>query len=213
MRAEAEATRAAVLASLGHDLRTPLATILGAASSLKELDLSEVARDDLLTAIEEEAARLNVHVSNLLQLSRLELAAPPRRVWVDLADLVTSAATRLRRAVKGADLRLNVGALPMIQSEGGLIEQAVFNLMDNALSHGHGPVTLSSRETATALTLTIADQGPGLPAALRDWLHGPDLRPPPGQSGLGLAVAKGIARHLGGSLAVTDNALNLSLPK
>jgi two-component system sensor histidine kinase KdpD len=213
LRAEVEATRAAVLASLGHDLRTPLATILGAASSLRELDLSAAARDDLLTAIEEEAARLNVYVSNLLQLSRLELAAPPRRVWVDLGDLVTSAATRLRRAVKGADLRLNLGALPMIQSEGGLIEQAVFNLMDNALSHGHGPVTLSSHETATALTLTIADQGPGLSPALRDWLHGPDLRPPPGQSGLGLAVAKGIARHLGGSLAATDNALTLSLPK
>lgn len=213
LRAEAEATRAAVLASLGHDLRTPLATILGAASSLKELDLSPAARDDLLTAIEEEAARLNVHVSNLLQLSRLELAAPPRQAWVDLGDLVASAATRLRRAVKGADLRLNLCALPMIQSEGGLIEQAIFNLMDNALAHGRGQVTVTSHETATALTLTIADQGQGLPQILLAWLHSPDLRPAPGQSGLGLAVAKGIARHLGGTLVAADNALTLSLPK
>lgn len=213
MRAEAEATRSAVLASLGHDLRTPLATILGAASSLKELDLTSLARDDLLTAIEEEAARLNAHVSNLLQLSRLELAAPPRKAWVDVADLVTSAATRLLRAEKGADLRLQLGALPMIQSEGGLIEQALFNLMDNALSHGHGPVSVTGLETATTLTLRIADQGLGLPAPLQAWLQGPDLRPASGQSGLGLAVAKAVARHLGGSLSWADNAFTLSLPK
>lgn len=190
-----------------------MATILGAASTLKELDLSAEARLDLLTAIEEEAARLNVHVSNLMQLSRLELAAPPRRAWVDLGDLVTAAATRLRRAETGADLRVTLGRLPMIQSEGGLIEQALFNLMDNALSHGRSPVTITSHETATALHLTIAEQGPGLPPALQDWLQSPDLRPAPGQSGLGLAVAKGIARHLGGSLAALGNALMLSLPK
>jgi two-component system sensor histidine kinase KdpD len=213
LRAEAEATRSAVLASLGHDLRTPLATILGAASSLRELDLSAAARDDLLTAIEEEAARLNSHVSNLLQLSRLELAAAPRRAWVDLGDLATAAATRLQRAVKSADLRLSLGDLPMIQSEGGLIEQALFNLMHNALSHGRGPVTLTSLETPATLQLRIADQGPGLPAALQAWLDGPDLRPAPGQSGLGLAVAKGIARHLGGGLTWTEGALTLSLPK
>lgn len=213
LRAETEATRSAVLASLGHDLRTPLATILGAASSLKELDLAPPARDDLLTAIEEEAARLNTHVSNLLQLSRLELAAPPQKTWVDLADLATSAATRLRRAVKGADLRLHLGPLPMIQSEGGLIEQALFNLMDNALSHGRGPVTITSLETPATLTLTVADQGSGLSEPLQAWLQGPDLRPASGQSGLGLAVAKGIARHLGGSLSWADNAFTLSLPK
>ena len=98
LRAEAEATRAAVLASLGHDLRTPLATILGAASSLRELDLSAAARDDLLTAIEEEAERLNRHVANLLQLSRLELGAAPRRDWVDLNDIAEAADAGRRRA-------------------------------------------------------------------------------------------------------------------
>ncbi|MBI1171093.1 DUF4118 domain-containing protein [bacterium] len=215
LRAEAESARSAVLASLGHDLRTPLATILGAASSLKELDaqLPPEARADLLTAIEEEAARLNAHVSNLMQLSRLELVPPPRRDWVDVNDLVTAAAARARRAVQGADLRLALSDLPMIRSEGGLIEQAVFNLIDNALAHGKGPVQISTGEQATALVVTIADEGPGLPATLRDWLAGPDLRPAPGQSGLGLAVAKGIARHLGGRLVWSTGAFTLELAK
>lgn len=212
-RAEAEAARSAVLASLGHDLRTPLATILGAASSMKELDLSPEARLDLLTAIEEEAARLNAHVSNLMQLSRLELAAPPRRDWVDLGDLVTAAATRLRRAVMGADLHFHPGPVPMIQSEGGLIEQALFNLLDNAMAHGRPPVTVTTSESADFLVVTIADQGPGLTASMAEWLNGPDLRPAVGQRGLGLAVAKGIARHLGGRLAWRDGAFVLSLPK
>lgn len=213
LRAEAEAARTAVLASLGHDLRTPLATILGAASSLKELDLTPDARLDLLTAIEEEAGRLNTHVSNLLQLSRLELAAPPRRAWIDLGDLVTAAATRLQRAFKGADLRVRLDPLPMIQSEGGLIEQAIFNLLDNALAHGRPPVTVTTFETTETIGIAIADQGRGLPDPIAAWLAGPDLRPAPGQSGLGLAVAKGIARHLGGSLTWSDSTFTLTLPK
>lgn len=215
LRAEAEAARSAVLISLGHDLRTPLATILGAASSLKELDarLSPEARDDLLTAIEEEAARLNIHVSNLMQLSRLELTAPPRRAWVDVNDVVTAATTRLRRAVKGADLQLALADLPMIESEGGLIEQAVFNLIDNALAHGRSPVAITTSEAGDSLRIGVSDQGPGLPAAMASWLAGPDLRPAPGQRGLGLAVAKGIARHLGGSLTWAPGGFTLTLPK
>lgn len=219
LRAEAEAMRAAVLTSLGHDLRTPLATILGSASALKELDagLAPEARNDLLLAIEEEAARLNAHVSNLMQLSRLELAAPPRRDWVDLNDIVAAAVARARRAVKGADLHMTLADLPMIRSEGGLIEQAVFNLIDNALAHGRGPVEVATSAgpgpSPGLVRVTLRDQGPGLPPPLAEWLSGPDLRPAPGQRGLGLAVAKGIARHLGGTLDWADGAFSLTLPE
>ncbi|MBC7737366.1 MAG: DUF4118 domain-containing protein [Candidatus Saccharibacteria bacterium] len=215
LRAEAEATRAAVLTSLGHDLRTPLATILGAASALKDLDaqLSPAARHDLLLAIEEEAGRLNAHVSNLMQLSRLELSAPPRLDWVDLNDSVAAATTRARRAVKGAQVQETLASLPMIRSTGGLIEQAVFNLIDNALTHGRGAVQIATHAAAGACTVTVRDHGPGLPPAVSDWLAGPDARPAPGQRGLGLAVAKGVARHLGGSLSWTDGAMTLTLPE
>ena len=102
------------------------------------------------------------------------------------------------------------GDLPMIRSEGGLIEQALFNLIYNSLAHGAAPVCIATTETATDLAITVTDAGPGLPPALAAWLTGPDLHPAPGQKGLGLAVAKGIARHLGGSLSP---ALTLTLPK
>ena len=212
LRAEAEAVRSAVLTSLGHDLRMPLATILGAASSLRELQLPPEAQADLLTVIEEEAWRLNAHVSNLLQLSRLELAAPPRRDWVDVNDIVTAAATRVQRAVKGADLRLDLTDVPMIRSAGGLVEQAVFNLLDNALAHGRGPVTVATSQAPGMVRITLSDHGSGLPASLTDWLASPDLRPASGQDGLGLAVAKGIARHLGGGLTWDGGAFVLELP-
>jgi two-component system sensor histidine kinase KdpD len=215
LRAEAEAARSAVLTSFGHDLRTPLATILGAASSLKELDaqLPPAARADLLSAIEEEAARLNAHVSNLMQLSRLELVPPPRRDWVDVNDLVTAAATRARRAVKDADFQVDLSDLPMIRSDGGLIEQAVFNLIDNALAHGRGRVQIMTADTSASLSIRIADQGAGLPGVLAEWLARPELRPAMGQSGLGLAVAKGIARHLGGNLTWANGVFSLELAK
>lgn len=215
LRAEAEATRAAVLTSLGHDLRTPLATILGAASALKELDaqLAPEARTDLLLAIEEEAGRLNTHVSNLMQLSRLELAAAPRCDWVDLNDIVSAAAARARRAVKGAALREALIDLPMIRGEGALIEQAVFNLIDNALAHGQGMVEVFTSKTDDAVRITVRDQGPGLSPDMASWLSGPNLRPALGQRGLGLAVAKGIARHLGGTLLWDDGAFTLTLPE
>jgi two-component system sensor histidine kinase KdpD len=214
LRAEAFATRSAVLTSLSHDLRTPLATILGAASALKELDASlpPEARSDLLTAIEEEAERLNRHVANLLQLSRLELGAAPRRDWVDLNDIAEAAATRARRAFAGAQIDLDLGTLPMIRTEGGLVEQALFNLIDNGLTHGASPVRISSGQNG-ALWLRVGDGGPGLPPALRAWLASPDMRPAPGQRGLGLAVAKGIAKHLGGSLTAEDGSLTLRLPE
>lgn len=212
LRAEAEAARSAVLTSLGHDLRTPLATILGAASSLRELQLPPESQADLLTAIEEEAGRLNAHVSNLMQMSRLELAAPPRRDWVDVNDIVHAAATRVRRAVKGADLRLDLADVAMIRSAGGLIEQAVFNLLDNALVHGQGTVTVSTAQAATMVRITVSDQGPGLSASMALWLASADLRPASGQDGLGLAVAKGIARHLGGTLSWEGGAFRMDLP-
>jgi len=214
LRAEAYATRSAVLTSLSHDLRTPLATILGAASALRDLDASlpPEARSDLLTAIEEEAGRLNRHVANLLHLSRLDLGAAPRRDWVDLNDIAGAAVTRARRSFAGAQIVLDLGALPMIRTEGGLVEQALFNLIDNGLAHGKAPVRITSGQDG-ALWLRVSDAGAGLPPDLRDWVASPDMRPAPGRKGLGLAVAKGIAHHLGGSLTAQDGALTLHLPE
>lgn len=202
-RAEAEATRSALLASLSHDLRTPLATILGAASALKDLGngLSAAAQADLLTAIEEEAVRLNRHVSNLLQMTRLQSGLTPQWAWVDVADVAQAAAARALRAWPQAEILTSLSpGLPMIRAEAGLLEQALFNLIENALRHGSPPLRISARVQGAQIQIRLQDQGFGLKPLLVDWLASSDPRPPAGLNGLGLAVAKGIARVLGGQL-------------
>ena len=213
--AEREATRAALLTSLSHDLRTPLATILGAATTLNELHdgLPPAARTDLLTAIAEEADRLNSHVTNLLQMTRLSREIVLRRDWVDLNDIAGAAVTRARRAHPGLTCRLELADLPMLRAEAGLLEQALFNLIDNALKHGLPPVRVTTGQTPQTLTLTICDAGPGPSAQVRDWLGQPSLWPMPEQRGLGLAVAKGIARVHDGRLEWIEGGLQLSLPR
>ncbi len=215
LRAETEVTRSALLASLSHDLRTPLATILGAASTLQDLDasLTAPARADLLTAIVEEATRLNRHVTNLLQMTRLESGMLAHLAWVDLADVAGAAVARARRAWPGAAIHPDLPAgLPMIRAEAGLLEQAIFNLIDNGLHHGSPPVIVQATATPGALGVRVADAGTGVPDAIGLWLAGPDLHPPAGGRGLGLAVAKGIARLHGGTLTASPGAILLTLP-
>ena len=183
---------------------------------MKDLDasLGPAARTDLLTAIEEEAARLNRYVSNLLQMTRLEQASQPRLNWLDLNDIATAAVARARRAWPGSEIKLALAAdLPMLRAEAGLVEQALFNLIDNALHHGVAPVTLTSGLHPNGLSVTVADQGSGPSQTLRDWMDGPDLRPASGQRGLGLAVAKGIAHLHRGHLTAIGKAITLTLPK
>lgn len=216
LRAEAEATRSALLASLSHDLRTPLATILGGVSALKMLkaDLSPEAEADLLTAVEEEAQRLSRHVENLLQMTRLESGIAPLRTWVDPADVARAALNRIARAYPLARIEADLPSdLALVRSDPGLLEQALFNLAENAIRHGGGAVSVTARIEGSTLDLTVSDPGPGLPPALADWLAGAGTRPAPGQRGLGLAVCKGIARALGLGLSAGPGArITLSLP-
>lgn len=205
LRAETEAARSALLSSLSHDLRTPLATILGAASALKDLDagLDPAARADLLTAIEEEATRLNRHVTNLLQMTRLETGLHLNLAWVDCADLAQAAVLRARRAWPAARIETDFPAdLPMVRAEASLLEQAVFNLIDNAIHHGAAPVRVAASLSQSGLRIDVSDSGSGVPVRIREWLDSAESRPAGGQGGLGLAVVKGIARVLGGTLTL-----------
>ena len=212
--AEAEATRSALLASLSHDLRTPLATILGAATTLSELhdDLSDAVRADLVAAISQEAGRLNLHVTNLLQMTRLSRSIVPRLEWVDVNDIAQSAVARWRRSFPQADCLCDLADLPMIRAEGGLLEQMVFNLLDNALKHGTAPVTLRTAQAEGAVIIAVADNGPGPAPAMQTWLEGGQMWPMADQRGLGLAVAKCIALVHGGRLLWSDGAMRVTLP-
>lgn len=215
-RAEAEATRSALLASLSHDLRTPLATILGAASSLHELhaELPPAAQADLIAAIEEEAARLSRHVENLLKMTRLQTGIAPHLVWVDVEDVALAAVGRAGRAWPFAQIEPDLAPdLPMVRAEAGLLEQAIFNLIENAIRHGRGPVAVGVKRTEGSLAVEVSDQGAGPPPVVRAWLASPETRPAAGLRGLGLAVCKGIAAALGGNLVAGPGALFiLTLP-
>lgn len=213
-KAEAEATRSALLASLSHDLRTPLATILGAASTLSEFKdgLSDVARAELLGAIAEEAGRLNLHVTNLLQMTRLSRTIVPRLEWVDVNDIAQAAIARLRRAFPETECISDMADLPMIRAEGGLLEQMLFNLLDNAKKHGAAPIVLRTGQADGRVTVAVADAGNGPAPALCDWLLGEQMWPSSDQRGLGLVVAKSIARVHGGRLLWCDGAFRISLP-
>jgi two-component system sensor histidine kinase KdpD len=206
--AEAERMRAALLSSVSHDLRTPLATILGAASSLRDLGpaLSVAAHDDLVAAIAEEAARLAGQVDNLLQMTRLQAGVTLHRVPVDAGEVME--AVRQRAARLFPALRLQgapgPGPLPLIAAEAQLLEQGLMNLVENAVKFaGTGqPVLLEARVIGDRLALSVTDAGPGIPPDRQGDLFTPFLRGDarPAGFGLGLSIAQGIAAAHGGRL-------------
>lgn len=201
-RATSEEMRAALLASLSHDLRTPLATILGSVTTLRELGttLPPEAQTDLLIAIEEEAERLGRYVEKLLQLTRLQAGIEVNMAWVDAGDAALSAVHRARRAWPNARIETEVATLPMVRAEAGLLEQAVFNLIENAVKYAPGVIRVSGAVEGKSLVLSVADRGRGLPAGVLEWLASDSMTRPPAGAGLGLPISKGIARALGGEI-------------
>lgn len=227
--ARTEATRnqlrAALLTSLSHDLRTPLATILGAITSLRQLGatLPPAARDDLALAIEEEAQRLARYVDNLLQMTRLQAGLSPYLAWVDPGDVVSAAVMRARRAFPQARITADLPDLPMIRAEAALLEQGLFNLIDNAVKFSAPPaqIAITARVQAETLCLSITDKGTGIAPAALAQIFTPFFRVDPSLpgTGLGLTICHGIARALGGNLTaqspVADGhgtAMHISLP-
>ena len=139
LAAETERLRSALLTSISHDLRTPLASILGSATSLRTYRhaLDERAQDELIGTIQDEAERLNRFIANLLDMTRLESGAiAPRADLVDLADVVGSALERAGKVLAGHRVEVDLAAdLPMLRLDPVLFEQVLFNLLDNAAKY------------------------------------------------------------------------------
>lgn len=220
-----EQLRAALLTSLSHDLRTPLATILGAITSLRQLGatLPPAARDDLALAIEEEAQRLASYVDNLLHMTRLQAGVALRPIWLDPADVVAAAVTRARRAFPAAQITADLPDLPMIRAESALLEQCLFNLIDNAVKFSAPPVrvAITAAVQPATLTLTVTDHGPGIAAEALAQIFTPFFRANPKLpgTGLGLTICHGIIAALGGGLTAESpvaeghgTALHIALP-
>ena len=225
--AETDRLRQALLTSLSHDLKTPLAAILGSASTLRDLDasLDGSAKAELLGTVIEEAERLNRFIANLLDMTRLEAGAlAPKRGAHDLADIVSGALSRASTILPLGRVRRDLpDDLPMVEIDPILLEQALFNLVDNAAKHGGGNLAIEARDNGRRVMLRLADDGPGLPPDDVERVFGKFYRVSKADgvragTGLGLAIARGFVEAMGGTLDAanrTDGSgavFTLSLP-
>jgi two-component system, OmpR family, sensor histidine kinase KdpD len=208
---EKERLRNALLSSLSHDLRTPLSSILGSVTALRQFGahLSKIDQDDLLLTIEEEARRLGRFVSNLLDMTRVESAALDiKHEWVDVGDAIGGAVSRARKAFPDRTIEASIAAdLPMVRGDGPLLEQVFFNLLDNANKYvPKGAATrVRAHQSGGNILATVEDDGPGVPPDRLEMIFekfyrgGSDDGRPPG-TGLGLAICKGVVEAMDGTI-------------
>jgi two-component system, OmpR family, sensor histidine kinase KdpD len=212
-QAQAQQVRNALLAAIAHDHRTPLATILSAASSLALQDarLSVEQRQRLAASIVEEADRLTRLTDNTLQLARLDAPGLALALdWESAEELVGTAMARVRRHDPQRRLRSRVEAgLPLLRCDAVLMVQMLINLLDNALEYGapDAPVELLVRRVGHELMFAVRDRGPGVPPALRERIfevfqRGTSNNPAHSGSGVGLALCRAVARVHGGRLTL-----------
>ncbi|MDQ1499622.1 MAG: two-component system, OmpR family, sensor histidine kinase KdpD [Actinomycetota bacterium] len=212
--AEANELRSALLQAVSHDLRTPLASIKAAASSLGQHDIEWTPEEagEFLSTIVEETDRLIALVANLLDMSRLQVGALPSTLRpVDLEEVVPAALAGLGAVQAGVDLRLDE-SLPPVQADPALLERVVANVIDNAVrwSPPGQPVRVEAGAFDDHVDLRVVDRGPGIPMKLREQVFAPFQRR--GDSGtatgvgLGLAVARGFVQAMHGTVEIEDTA-------
>lgn len=214
--AETERLRTALLSSIGHDVKTPLASILGTITALRSFGAlyADDTREEMLATAQEEAERLARYLDDLLDMTRLEAGAiGPKREPVDLADAVGSALRRTSRLLAGHQVVTDLpGELPLVRLDFVLLEQVLVNVLENAARHAPrgSTVEVAARAGPDAVVLEIRDRGPGLPTDAGEHIFAPFYRAPdavPGKGiGLGLAVAKGFIEAMGGSIAAAGRA-------
>ncbi|EKX66381.1 sensor histidine kinase [Streptomyces ipomoeae] len=208
--AEGNRIRTALLAAVSHDLRTPLAGIKAAVSSLRSDDVewSEEDQAELLEAIEEGADRLDHLVGNLLDMSRLQTGmVTPIVRETDLDEVIPMALGGI--AEDSVDLDVSE-TLPMVAVDKGLLERAVANVVENAVKYSPPgeSVLVSASAIADRVEVRVVDRGPGVPDEAKDRIFEPFQRygdaPRGAGVGLGLAVARGFAEAMGGTLTAED---------
>lgn len=208
---ERERLRSALLSSLSHDLRTPLVSIMGAASSLLSLEgkLDAESSRDLTLTIQDEAERLNRFVQNLLDMTRLGTGAlKPRADWADVRDVVAAAVARARRIARAHAIQVDIDSqMPLLCVDAVLLEQAFFNLLDNACKYAppNTAIKIWAKKTAEHIAIEVSDQGPGIPPEDREKVFDMFYRVQQTDNqtagtGLGLAICRGIVEAHGGTI-------------
>jgi two-component system sensor histidine kinase KdpD len=213
---ESEKVQSALLSSLSHDLRTPLASITGAVSSLRELGerMPVATRADLLASIEEEAGRLNRFVTNLFEMTRIESGMlRARREPVDVAAVISAAVARAGRLHAELEIEVSVAdQMPRASGDAVFLEQVLFNLLDNARKYGgDAPVTVYARSDGGEVMISVSDQGKGIPEADLERIFDKFYRRTKGDgrqagTGLGLAIARGLISAMGGTIKAQSPA-------
>ena len=219
-----EQLKSALLDAVTHDLRTPLTAIKASATTLleaanAELPLSRADRRELLEVIDEESDRLNRFIESMVELARLEAGAfvLPRR-WGDVEEIIGSALQRAERVAQGHRIECKIAPeLPLVRADERALAEVVFTLIDNACKYSPaGSRVLMRAEALTEserIRVTVEDEGPGIPLALREKVFDKFFRAdaaacqlPRGGSGMGLAIARGIVEAHGGNIWIEDGA-------
>jgi two-component system sensor histidine kinase KdpD len=216
--AQKEGLRNALLSSVSHDLRTPLASILGSATTLIQYrdKMSESVCTDLLLTIEEEARRLSRFVANLFDMSHIESGLHLQREWVDLGDVANGAIGRARKSFPDREIKLTLApGLPLVRGDAVLFEQVIFNLLDNADKYTpKGKQTRVEIGTGGGEAIVIVeDEGPGIPPDELERVFEKFYRVVPGDgrppgTGLGLAIARGVVEAMGGAIHAESPVLD-----
>ncbi len=208
---ESERLRSALLTSISHDLKTPLASVLGAASTMRDLEtgLTDQQKRDLLATVIDESERLNRFIANLLDMTKLESGAVvPNMALHDIDEIVGSALRRAGKILARHKVSLELEAeLPMLELDAVLFEQVLFNLLDNAAKYSPPDtrISIKSVREADCVCLQIADEGEGIPPGELESIFDKFYRVQktdhvrPG-TGLGLAISRGFIEAMHGKI-------------
>ena len=227
--AETERLRSALLTSISHDLKTPLAAVLGAAGTLRSLGekLNEAERADLLATIIDESERLNRFIANLLDMTKLESGAISPNVGLhDLGEIVGSALRRAGRILSRHKVELELAPdLPMLELDAVLFEQVLFNLLDNAAKYSPTETTIyiQTWRSGDSVSLRILDEGSGISPTDLDHIFDKFYRAQKTDqvragTGLGLAISRGFVEAMHGTIVAANRtdrsgaAFTISLP-
>lgn len=209
---EGERLRTALLSSLSHDLRTPLAAVEGAATMLRRdpAELEPAVREELLATILEEAHRMGRLIGNLLDMVRVESGSlQVQREWQSIEEIVGVALLRLDTTLAGQRVNVEVAHdLPLVQVDGLLIEQVLVNLIENAVRYAGtgGEITIAARRLDASIAVSVADRGPGVAAEEVERIFEKFHRgsgAPSGGIGLGLAICRAIVLAHGGTISAS----------
>jgi two-component system sensor histidine kinase KdpD len=223
--------RSALLNSVSHDLRTPLATVLGSVTTLIDYGktLSASVRADLLVSIREEAERLNRYVGDLLDMTRLEGGAlVTRQEWVDVRDVLRAGVERVKRRLGKRKMMWDFpDRFTLVKADPSLLEQALVNILENAIAYSPDgtAIEVAAYEDRRNVVISIEDEGRGIPTAELERVFEKFRRMEEATdrgkgAGLGLAISKGFVEAMGGRIAAASpihdgrgTRILISLPK